>query len=148
MILQTQSHIISSLVSTFNLLKVCFQPAFRFLSNSNLIQFFSQSTYLAFWLLLINVQYLTITKISYLWHFDELRRISTVLLYSYKGSNKKSAITPSFLFLIFKKFLENSSQNHQFWRCWHSFSLIQTKLCCCLKQHGLLLITGYNWLKS
>ena len=79
--------------------------------------------------------------------FIELRIISIVLLHSYKESNKKSAITPSFL-LIFKKFLKNSTENHHFWRCWHSFSLIQTKLCCCLKQHGLLLITGYNWLKS
>jgi len=78
--------------------------------------------------------------------FIELRIISIVLLHSYKESNKKSAITLSFL--IIKKFLKNSTENHQFWRCWHSFSLIQTKLCCCLKQHGLLLITGYNWLKS
>ena len=74
--------------------------------------------------------------------FIELRKISTVLLHSYKVCNN------TILFLIFKKVLKNSTENHQFWRCWHSFSLIQTKLCCCLKQHGLLLITGYNWLKS
>jgi len=146
-ILRTQSHIISSLVSTFSLLKVCFQPAFRFLSNSNLIQFFSQSTYLAFWLLLINVQYLTITKISYLWHFDRVEDdINSFITFLQKKQHKFCNNT--ILFLIFKKFLENSSQNHQFWRCWHSFSLIQTKLCCCLKQHGLLVITSYSWLKS
>jgi len=99
--------------------------------------------HIGFFLLMTNI----ITKFSYLWDFDRVEDDINSLLHSYKESNKKFAITPSF-FLIFKKYLKNSTENHQFWRCWHSFSLIQTKLCCCLKQHGLLLITGYNWLKS
>ena len=79
--------------------------------------------------------------------FIELRMTSIVLLLSYKESKKK-VCNNTILFLTLKKFLKNSTENHQFWRCWHSFSLIQTKLCYCLKQHGLLVITGYNWLKS